>query len=133
VSLQGSEVNVEFVSMLAQAQRAIGVNSIDRFVSTLANVAQVKPEILDRLNADALADKLQDHLGVDPDLLVSKEEADALRNARAQAQARQEKMAMIQQAAATAKDLSATDTTSQNGLTDVAGMFSGYTSPGVLQ
>lgn len=132
-SMQGSEINVEFVSMLAQAQRAIGVNSIDRFVSTLANVAQVKPEILDRLNADALADKLQDHLGVDPDLLVSKEEADALRNARAQAQARQEQMAMIQQAAATAKDLSATDTTSQNGLTDVAGMFSGYTSPGVLQ
>lgn len=132
-SLQGSEINVEFVSMLAQAQRAIGVNSIDRFVGTLINVSQIKPEILDRLNADALADKLQDHLGVDPDLLVSKEQADALRNARAQAQAKQEQMAMIQQAAATAKDLSATDTTSQNGLTDVAGMFNGYMSPGVLQ
>lgn len=132
-SLQGSEINVEFVSMLAQAQRAIGVNSIDRFISTLVNVSQAKPEILDRINADALADKLQDHLGVDPDLLVSKEEADAIRQARARQQQQQERMAMIQQAAATAKDLSATDTTSQNGLTDVAGMFSGYSDPRVLQ
>lgn len=132
-SLQGSEINVEFVSMLAQAQRAIGVNSIDRFISTLVNVSQAKPEILDRINADALADKLQDHLGVDPDLLVSKEEADAIRRARAQQQQKQEQMAMIQQAASTAKDLSATDTTSQNGLTDVAGMFSGYSDPRVLQ
>ena len=34
--------------MLAQAQRAVGTNSIDRFMGTLGQVAQYKPEVLDR-------------------------------------------------------------------------------------
>ncbi|MHB1371260.1 MAG: portal protein, partial [Pseudomonadaceae bacterium] len=37
--LQGMELNVEFVSMLAQAQRAIATNSVDRFVGNLGAVA----------------------------------------------------------------------------------------------
>ena len=131
--LEGREIDVEFVSMLAQAQRAIGINSIDRFLNTLAAVSQYKPGILDRLNEDALADTLQERLGVDPDILVSKEQADEIRAARAQAQAQQEQAAMMQQAADTARSLAQADTSGQNALTDVAGMFNGYMAPGVLQ
>lgn len=131
--LQGKEISIEFVSMLAQAQKAIGVNSIDRFVTTLVNISQAKPEILDRINADALADKLQDHLGVDPDLLVPLDQADSIRQARAQAQQAQEQAAMMQQASVTARNLAQSDTAGQNALTDVAGMFNGYMQPGVLQ
>ena len=131
--LQGMDLNVEFVSMLAQAQRAIGVNGIDRYVSSLMAVANAKPGILDKLNEDRLADRLQDHLGVDPDLIRSDEEVAAIRQARAQAQQQQEQAAMMQQAATTAQKLASTDTSGQNALTDVAGMFNGYMSPGVLQ
>lgn len=131
--LEGREIDVEFVSMLAQAQRAIGINSIDRFLNTLAAVSQYKPAILDRLNEDALADTLQERLGVDPDILVSKEQAEKIRAARAQAQAQQEQAAMMQQAADTARSLAQSDTSGQNALTDVAGMFNGYMAPGVLQ
>lgn len=131
--LQGMRLNVEFVSMLAQAQRAIGVNGIDRYVSSLMAVANAKPGILDKLNEDRLADRLQDHLGVDPDLIRSDEEVAAIRQARAQAQQQQEQAAMMQQAATTAQKLASADTSSQNALTDVAGMFNGYMSPGVLQ
>lgn len=131
--LQGMDLNVEFVSMLAQAQRAIGVNGIDRYVSSLMAVANAKPGILDKLNEDRLADRLQDHLGVDPDLIRSDEEVAAIRQARAQAQQQQEQAAMMQQAATTAQKLASADTSGQNALTDVAGMFNGYMSPGVLQ
>ena len=131
--LQGVDLNVEFVSMLSQAQRAIGVNSIDRYVSSLMAVAQAKPEILDKLDEDKLADRLQDHLGVDPDLIRSGEAVAAMRQARAQAQQAQEQAAMMQQASVTARNLAQADTGAQNALTDVAGMFNGYMSPGVLQ
>lgn len=131
--LEGQEIDVEFVSMLSQAQRAIGINSVDRFVNSIMAVAAAKPEILDRLNADALADKMQDSLGVDPDLLVSLDQANQIRQARAQAQAQQEQAAMMQQAADTARSLAQADTGAKNALTDVAGMFNGYMSPGVLQ
>ena len=40
--LQGMELNVEFVSMLAQAQRAVATNSVDRFVGNLGAVAQFR-------------------------------------------------------------------------------------------
>ena len=43
--LQGMDLNVEFVSMLAQAQRAIGTNSVDRFVGNLGAIAQMKPDV----------------------------------------------------------------------------------------
>ena len=71
--LQGMDINVEFVSMLAQAQRAVGTNSIDRFVGNLGMVAQMKPEVLDRFDADQYAEIYGDMLGVDPRLIVADE------------------------------------------------------------
>jgi hypothetical protein len=54
--LQGMDLNVEFVSMLAQAQRAIGTNSVDRFVGNLGQIATMKPDILDKFDSDQWAD-----------------------------------------------------------------------------
>ena len=68
--LQGMELNVEFVSMLAQAQRAIGTNSIDRYVNSMGLVAQMKPEVLDKFDADSWSDEYADMLGVDPSLII---------------------------------------------------------------
>ena len=45
--LNMQQLNIKFVSMLAQAQRAIGTNSIDRYVGSLGAVAQFKPDVLD--------------------------------------------------------------------------------------
>ena len=66
--LQGHGANVEFVSMLAQAQRAIGTNSIDRYVNNMGMVAQMKPDVLDKFDSDVWADSYADMLGVDPKL-----------------------------------------------------------------
>ena len=62
--LAGLDLSIEFVSMLAQAQRAIGVNGVDRFLGNLSVVAQMKPETLDKLNADELVDGYAEMLGI---------------------------------------------------------------------
>lgn len=123
--LEGVDLNVEFVSMLAQAQRAIGVNSSDRFVSTLGSIAQMKPDVLDKLDADKWADQYADQLGVDPSLIVPSERVALIRQQRAQAQQAQMQAEQMQSAAATAK--TASDINAQ-GAQDVVQMFSGYTS-----
>src|SRR3569832_815757 len=64
--LQGQELSVELVSMLAQAQRAIATNGVDRFVGNLGAIAQYKPEVLDKFDADKWADTYSDMLGVSP-------------------------------------------------------------------
>jgi hypothetical protein len=124
--LQGRELSVEFVSMLAQAQRAVATNSIDRYVANLGAVAAIKPEVLDKLDADKWADAYADMLGVDPELIVPGEKVALIREQRAQAQAAQAQIAAAQQMATTAKDAAQAGGGGEQGLTNVMDMFSGY-------
>lgn len=133
--LQGMELNVEFVSMLAQAQKAIGTNSVDRLVSNLGVVAQMKPEVLDKFDADEWVDAYSDMLGVDPNIIVAGKDVALLREKRNAAMAAKEQAAMLQQQAATVKDMAAapTNPNQPNALTDVMNMFGGYNSPSATE
>lgn len=126
--LQGQDVNVELVSMLAQAQRAVSTNSIDRFVGSLGAVAQFKPEVLDKLDADQWADIYSDALGIDPQIIVPAEKVQELREQRAQAQQQAQQAAMLNQGADTAQKLANAKTGESNALTDAISAFSGYAS-----
>ena len=125
--LQGRELNVEFVSVLAQAQRAVATSSVDRFVMSLGQIAQMKPDVLDKLDADVWADKYADMLGVDPELVVSGDQVVLVRQQRAQAQQAAQEAAMAEQAAGAAAKLGSVNTGEPNALTDVMSAFSGYT------
>lgn len=125
--LQGMELNVEFVSMLAQAQRAIATNSVDRFVGNLGAVAGIKPDVLDKFDADRWADAYADMLGIDPELIVPGDQVALIRKQRAEAQQAAQQAAMINQGADTAQKLGNVDTSKQSALTDVTRAFSGYT------
>jgi len=124
--LQGRELNVELVSMLAQAQRAVATNSIDRFVANVGAVAQYKPEVLDRINADAWVETYADALGVTPAILIPKETAEAIRQQRAHAQQEAQQSALLEQAASTAQKLAAAPTDQPNALTNVMSGLTGY-------
>jgi hypothetical protein len=126
--LHGQDLNIQLVSMLAQAQRAISTNGIDRFVSNLGQVAQFKPDVLDKFNADEWAEIYSDVLDVDPELIVPDEQVALVRKQRAQSQAAAQHSALMNQQADTAAKLanSPTQGGSSNALSDVMGMFSGY-------
>lgn len=127
--LQGQNLNVELVSMLAQAQRAVATNGIDRFVGNLGAIAQFKPDVLDKFDADRWVDEYSDMLGVSPDLIVPGEQVALVRNQRAQQQQAAQQAAMLNSGADTAQKLGAVDTASKNAATDLMGLFSGYTTP----
>lgn len=124
--LQNVDLNVQYVSMLAQAQRAVATNGIDRFVGNLGAVAQFKPDVLDKFDSDKWADAYSDMLGIDPELVVSNERVALIRQSRAEAQAAAQQQAQNAQAAATARDLAAAKTGEESALTNVMSMFSGY-------
>jgi hypothetical protein len=128
--LAGMDLAVEFVSVLAQAQRAIGTNSVDRFVGSLGTVAQMKPDVLDKFDSDSWADVYSDSLGVDPRLIVASDQVALVRQQRAQAQAAQAKIAAAEQAGAAAKNFAQAGAAAQpgSGNTNVMDMFSGYQS-----
>lgn len=138
--LAGMDLNVEFISMLAQAQRAIGTNSVDRFVGSLGTVAQMKPDVLDKFDSDAWADAYSDMLGVDPALVLASQQVAIIRQARAQAQAQQEKLQAAQQVSAAAKNFGQASAATQGAPgaqagpgSDIMNMFSGYQSPSATE
>ena len=124
--LQGRPLNVDLIGMLAQAQRAVGTNSIDRFVGNIGAVAQFKPEVLDRFNADRWVELYSDSLGLDPQIVVPADQAQAIREQRAQAQAQAQQAALAEQQATTAAKLASAKTDQPNALTDATRAFQGY-------
>ncbi|SNR73712.1 Bacteriophage head to tail connecting protein [Methylobacillus rhizosphaerae] len=125
--LQGRELNVEYIGMLAQAQRAIATNAVDRYVSSIGVVAGMKPEVLDKFDADKWADAYADMLGVDPELIVPGEQVALIREQRAQQQQQMQQAAMLNQGADTAQKLASAGTDDDNALTDITRALSGYT------
>lgn len=128
--LNGQELDIEFISTLAQAQRAVGVTSIDRMIGTIASMSQIKPEVLDKLDADQTIDLYAEAIGVDPSMIVADKDVALIRQGRAQ-QAQQAQMAA---AAPAVKDYASAAQMASNtdveGLASAASAFSGYTIPG---
>ncbi len=129
--MSGQELNVEFISMLAQAQRAVGVGSVDRFVGAMGAIAQFKPGVLDKFDEDEWADKYGDMLGVDPSLVVADEKVAIVRQARARQQQMAAQQQQMAEAAKTAQTLGNTPTAPGNALSDIVSQFSGYGGPGL--
>lgn len=127
--LKGQELEVEFVSMLAQAQRAVGTNSVDRFVSNLGAVAQFKPEVLDRFNQDQWAEDYADQLGINPKLIVPMEQVEAMRQQRAQQQQQAMAAEQAKTVAESAAKLGTVNTAQPNAAANILNQFSGYSSP----
>lgn len=115
--LQGADIKVEYVSMLAQAQRAVGVTAVDRLLGTIGSVSQFKPEVLDKLDADQMVDEYSEMLGVSPDLILADEQVAIIRQQRAQMQQQQAQVEAIPAAAQAAKTLSETSLEGDTALT----------------
>lgn len=125
--LAGQALAPEFVSVLAQAQKAVATNSIDRWVQFITMLAQIKPEAADNIDADAVSQLYQDDLGAPPQVLMDPKAVQANRQARAKAQAAQAQTAMMEQQSKAAKNMAQAPTSGPpNALTDMAGQFQGY-------
>lgn len=128
--LQGQALSVDFVSMLAQAQRAVAIGAVDRYVMSLGALVPVIPDIMDNFDSDYYADHVGDLLGIDPKLIRADVDRDAIREGRAQMQQQAAQMQQVEQAAKAAQALGNTPTDTNNALVDAVGMFSGYTNRG---
>lgn len=108
--MEGMELKVEYTSLLAVAQRSVGVASMERFAGFMGNLSAGNANVLDKWDMDQTVDEYSELIGVPAAIIRSDEEATTIRKAREQKQAQAENMAMAAQGADTAKVLSETDT-----------------------
>jgi hypothetical protein len=123
--LEGVAINVEYISVLAQAQRAVSAQGMDRLLGTIGNLAALRPEVADKIDFDQAVDDYADMYGVNPEIVVSDDDVAAIRDDRAK------QLQAQQMAAAAPVAVDAAHTASQidpTAMRDVMDMFSGYGS-----
>ncbi len=117
--LRGIPLRVEYVSIMAQAQKLVGIANLERFDNFVNLKAAVDPSILDKIDGDKLAEKMGDGLSIPAGVIRDQDQVDAIRDQRAQAAAAQQQVAAAEQASKAAKNLAATPTTGDTALTEL--------------
>jgi hypothetical protein len=106
-ALAGHAVRVEFVSILQQMQRMVGIGQIERVVGFVGNLAGAHPEVLDRIDFDEALDEYAWRAGAPARILRPAGQVAALRQARAQAAQEAQQAAQIGQMVPAMKDAAA--------------------------
>jgi hypothetical protein len=117
--LQGMDLDIEYLGLLAQAQKATTIAPVERFMGFVAQLAEIQkaaPESLDKVNTDKAITKVGVALGVDAEILESDDEANAKRQARAKAQQVERNLMALKEGAGAARNLAASPMNEDNAL-----------------
>lgn len=119
--MQGMQLKVEYISVMAQAQKAIGVSSIERFIGFTSGIGQFSTDALDKINVDETIDAYAASIGVPPSVVATNEQVAQIRENRAQQQAMAQQMQMAQAAVGGAQALGNTPMDDNSALAALAG------------
>ncbi|MDE3244456.1 MAG: phage tail protein [Acidobacteriota bacterium] len=119
--VQNQELVVEYISIMAQAQKLNGVVGIERVVGFVGGLSAQNPESLDKLDFDETIDAYADMVGVPPNIIKDKAQVAPIRAQRAQAQRTQQALQMAQQGADAAKTMADTQVTTPSMLQALSG------------
>lgn len=121
--ISGLELNVQYVSMLAEAQRAAATTGIERMLQLAGGLAAVDPSVLDNIDLDRTVGNYANDLGVDPELIRTDKTVTMIRAARAKAEQKQAALEQTPAAVDAAKTLS--ETQLGGGQTALSAMMNG--------
>ena len=101
-ALQNVALQIEYVSIVAQAMQLANVQGINTLADFAMKVAEVRPDVFDKINLDRSVEELGAALGVPADIMVGDDQVAQVRAQRAQQQQQQQEAEQQQQAVATA-------------------------------
>jgi hypothetical protein len=106
--LEGLELKVEYLSVMAQAQKLTGVAGLDRFMHSAVALADVFPSVRHKVNAIEAMDEYGAMLGVPPRVIRTDEDALAREQGEQQAAAAAQQAATMKESAGAMQSLAAT-------------------------
>jgi len=107
--IRGRNIEIEYVSVLAQAQKAVATSAIREWVSLVAELGEAFPEMLMKVNAVEVVDEYGTLLGIPSKLIRSDDEVAEMQEAQQKQMQAMQTMQMAQSGAETAKTLSKAD------------------------
>lgn len=120
-SLAGREYTIEYVSVMAQAQKLAGIGNIERMAGFVAQVASLDPSVINKFDIEEAIEIYGDLVGVDPNLIRSKEEVEAIKAEQAAQQAQMQQIAAASEMVNAGKALSETKMDEDTALAQLIG------------
>jgi len=117
--LQGRDLKVKFISIMAQAQKLQGTTAVERLSGFVAQLAPLRADLLDKINWDATVDEYGGMLGVAPKIINTQDMVEGVRKHRAKMQAQAAKLQAAEQMSGAAKNLAGADMSGENALTSM--------------
>ncbi len=117
--LVGRDYQIEYISVLAQAQKLVGTTAIEQTAAFTGNLAGIKPDTIDVLDLDEAVYEYADMTGVPSPIVRTRDAVKKLRKGRADRQAAQQAIESGTEAAKGAELLSRANTGENNALTQV--------------
>ena len=87
--IAGQDIDIEYVSPLAKAQRQTDVQSTLQMLQIVQPVAQIDPKIIDHLDGDGLVKHLLKSLSIPASVIRSEDQVQAIRNKKEEEKAQQ--------------------------------------------
>lgn len=119
--LQGEKLRIEYIDILTQAQKMVGITSIEQLAGFVGNLSGVFPEARHKFNVKEAIDDYANRLGVVPSIIRTDDEASEMSAAEQKQQQMQQMMDNAGQLAQGAKVMSETDMGGNNALTALTG------------
>jgi hypothetical protein len=118
--LQGQDLEIEYTSPMAEAQKSVGTAALDQTSIFVGNISKLIPSAVDKFDADEAIEEYGRMKGVSVGVIRSDDDVKELRKGRAAAIQQQTQQANAAEKSQTMKTLSETDTSGDNALTEGA-------------
>lgn len=116
---QGQDLKVEYISVMAQAQKLYGIGGLERFSAFVGQVAQVDQSALQKINTDQLIDVYADITSIPAGIVRGDDEVAGIRAQIQQQQQQAQQAAINEQQSKTAKNLSQSTLGDSNALQEM--------------
>jgi len=117
--LSEKQIKVEYISILAQAQRMVATNAIDQTAGFVAELTSIWPEARHKLKPEKMIDDYAEATGVSPDIVATSDEYNQAVIAEQQQAQQQQAVDSASQLAGDAKTLSEIDPNADTGLSNI--------------
>jgi hypothetical protein len=131
--LAGQELKIEYISLLAEAQKRVGVSAVANTVAFITQLGQILPAALDKLDVDKTVDIYAELYGAPSGVINDDESVAAIRQSRQEVENQLKQQQMVETLAAGAKgakDLAKAPMDENNALTAIMGQAGGQPQGG---
>ncbi|NIS53487.1 MAG: phage tail protein [Phycisphaerae bacterium] len=117
--MMGTGLKIDYISLLAQAQKMIGIGGMEAYLEKAERIAAIDPNSVIKTDTDAYLEEMAERVAISPRITRDQEVVEQIRAENAARQKELEEAEMMKEASKDIKNLSQADTEGKNALTDI--------------